>query len=56
MGIYIWVDDIDALHREFMEKGIPIIGPFDQTWGTREFAVRDVDQNTFGFGQRRKSP
>jgi catechol 2,3-dioxygenase-like lactoylglutathione lyase family enzyme len=56
MGIYIWVDDIDALHREFTEKGVPIIGPFDQTWGTREFAVRDADQNTFGFGQRRKSP
>src|SRR5580765_2347598 len=29
MNIYIWVDDLEALHQEFVGKGIPIIGPFD---------------------------
>jgi len=55
MGIYIWVDDVDALHREFVQKGIAIVGPFDQTWGTREIAVKDADLNTFCFGQRLSS-
>src|SRR5262245_59763213 len=55
IGLYIWVDDIDALHREFLDKGIPVVGPFDQTWGTREFAVKDADRNTFCFGQRRSN-
>jgi len=52
-AVYIWVDDVDALHREFVEKGLTIIGPFDQTWGTRELSIRDVDGNTYTFGQRR---
>jgi catechol 2,3-dioxygenase-like lactoylglutathione lyase family enzyme len=52
-AVYIWVDDLDALHQEFVGKDIPIIGPFDQTWGTRELSVRDGDHNTFCFGQRR---
>jgi hypothetical protein len=52
-AVYGWVDDLDALHKEFVGKGIPIIGPFDQTWGTRELSVRDSDHNTFCFGQRR---
>ena len=52
MNVYIWVDDVDALHREFVDKGLPIVGPFDQTWGTREIAVKDADNNSFCFGQR----
>jgi catechol 2,3-dioxygenase-like lactoylglutathione lyase family enzyme len=52
LAVFIWVDDVDALREEFVAKGIPIIGPFDQTWGTRELSVRDSDSNTFCFGQR----
>lgn len=52
MNIYIWVDDLEALRQEFVGKGIPIIGPFDQTWGTRELSVRDSDRNTYCFGQQ----
>jgi len=52
VSVYIWVEDLDSLHREFVEKGITIIGPFDQTWGTRELSVSDADGNTYGFGQR----
>ena len=52
LAVYIWVEDLDGLHSELAGKGIPIIGPFDQTWGTRELSVRDDDGNTYCFGQR----
>jgi uncharacterized glyoxalase superfamily protein PhnB len=51
--VYFWVDDVDALHRELVEKGVPLAGgPVDQTWGTRELGVKDADGNKFRFGQR----
>ena len=44
------VDDVDALHREFVGKGVPIaVGPVDQTWGTREMYVKDADGNSLRF-------
>jgi uncharacterized glyoxalase superfamily protein PhnB len=50
--VYVYVDDVDALHAEFVAKGVQDISPVvDQTWGTREFAVTDPDQNTLRFGQ-----
>ena len=46
------VDDVDALHTEFVAKGVPIpVGPVDQTWGTREMYVKDADGNTMRFIQ-----
>ena len=52
-SVYVFVDDVDALHAEFVSKGIPNLGPVvDQTWGTREFGVMDPDQNKIRFGQR----
>jgi len=49
---YVYVDDVDALHAEFMAKGVPHLDPVqDQTWGMREFAVTDPDGNTLRFGQ-----
>ena len=51
--VYIWVDDVDALHRELVDRGVPLAGgPVDQTWGTREIGVRDPDGNGIRFGQR----
>ena len=52
VSVYVWVEDLDAIHREFVAKGLAVIGPFDQTWGTRELSVRDSDGNTYCFGQR----
>jgi len=52
-SVYVYVDDIDALHAEFVAKGVQHIGPVvDQTWGTREFGVTDADRNKLRFGQQ----
>lgn len=45
------VDDVDALHAEFVKKGVHIaVGPVDQTWGTREMYVKDTDGNSIRPG------
>jgi uncharacterized glyoxalase superfamily protein PhnB len=44
------VDDVDALHAEFLAKNVRIdTPPVDQTWGTREMYVKDADGNTLRF-------
>jgi len=46
------VDDVDALHDEFAAAGVEIaMSPVDQTWGTREMYVRDLDDNSLRFMQ-----
>jgi uncharacterized glyoxalase superfamily protein PhnB len=48
----LFVDDVDALHAEFISKGVPIdTGPVDQTWGSREMYVKDADRNCLRFIQ-----
>lgn len=50
--VYVAVDDVNALHRELVTKGVPIdTGPVDQTWGTREMYVKDTDRNSIRFAQ-----
>jgi uncharacterized glyoxalase superfamily protein PhnB len=50
--VYVYVDDVNALHAELEGKGIPHLDPVqDQAWGMREFAVTDPDNNTLRFGQ-----
>jgi uncharacterized glyoxalase superfamily protein PhnB len=47
------VDDVDALHAEFVAKGVPIaVEPVDQTWGSREMYVKDADGNCVRFIQQ----
>jgi uncharacterized glyoxalase superfamily protein PhnB len=54
--VYVFVDDVDSLYAELMSNGVSVSGPpIDQTWGTREIAVRDADRNVLTFGQRRKT-
>ena len=44
------VEDVDALHKEFIAKGVTIhLEPTDQTWGTREMYVKDIDGNCLRF-------
>jgi hypothetical protein len=43
--VYFYVNDIDALAARVGVQAE------DQTWGTREFWLRDADGNTFRFGQ-----
>jgi catechol 2,3-dioxygenase-like lactoylglutathione lyase family enzyme len=53
-NVYVFVDDTDAIYAELTGRGVvPISAPVDQTWGTREFGVRDADRNVITFGQRR---
>jgi catechol 2,3-dioxygenase-like lactoylglutathione lyase family enzyme len=50
--VYVAVEDVDALHRELVGKGVPIdSGPVDQTWGNREMYVRDPDRNSIRFAR-----
>ena len=55
-------NDVDALFRSFRARGLQTPGtpdapqevhegPIDQTWGTREFYVKDPDKNTLRFIQ-----
>ena len=51
--VYVYVDDVDGLHAEFMAKGVQDLSPvMDQTWKMREFALSDPDDNKLRFGQQ----
>ena len=48
----IWVDDVDAVHRECVEKGLDITWPpTDMPWGVRELHVRHPDGHVFRVSQ-----
>jgi hypothetical protein len=50
--MYFWVDDIDALFKEFVERRAKIdYGLCDQPYGCREFGTQDIDGHDIGFGQ-----
>ena len=52
MYIYIHADDVDALHKQLLEKGItPRTEPRDWDWGSREFIVKDPDAYKLCFWQ-----
>jgi len=49
---YFWVDDVKALFNELRGRGAAIdYELYDQPYGVRDFAVRDPDGQTIGFGQ-----
>jgi catechol 2,3-dioxygenase-like lactoylglutathione lyase family enzyme len=47
----IFVDDPDALYEEYKEKAVIYEGTrlADTSWGTREFALYDLDRNSLTF-------
>ena len=48
--VFLIVEDVDKLHAELVEKGIPIaLEPTDQSWGNREMYVEDADANSIRF-------
>jgi catechol 2,3-dioxygenase-like lactoylglutathione lyase family enzyme len=50
--IYVYVQDVDALHEELAGRGAEIIGDVTDTdYGCREFRVRDPDGYILAFGK-----
>ncbi|MDR3774718.1 MAG: VOC family protein [Terracidiphilus sp.] len=50
--VNLLVDNVDALHTEFVAAGVTIdTPPIDQSWGTREMYVKDADRNCLRFQQ-----
>ena len=65
-AIVVQTDDIEALFRNFRTRGLRTPGdpdapkevhegPIDQSWGTREFYVKDPDGNTLRFTQQKSA-
>jgi catechol 2,3-dioxygenase-like lactoylglutathione lyase family enzyme len=50
--VYIYVDDVEALHQELVGRGAEILGePVDQGYGMREIRVRDPHGYVLAFGE-----
>jgi hypothetical protein len=46
--ISIWVDDVDAVHRDCLKQGLEITWPpTDMPWNVREMHVRHPDGHVF---------
>jgi uncharacterized glyoxalase superfamily protein PhnB len=54
--VYVVVDDADAHHAHAVEHGAEIVtGLTDQDYGSRDYAARDREGNTWNFGTYRPS-
>jgi uncharacterized glyoxalase superfamily protein PhnB len=50
--VYFWVDDVEALYRELIDRGATIDYEMcDQPYGCREFGIQDLDGHDIAFGQ-----
>ena len=50
--IYIYVDDVDRLHEELVERGADVVqAPSEQPYGLREIRVRDPHGYVLAFGK-----
>ena len=48
---YVWIDDADALHAEFVSKGVRVArGLCDQVYGCRDFEIDDCNGYRLCFG------
>jgi catechol 2,3-dioxygenase-like lactoylglutathione lyase family enzyme len=49
--VYLWTDDVEALHDELRGRGAEILHPpVDRPWRLREIRVRDLDGYVLGVG------
>lgn len=54
-AVCIFVDDVDALHAELVQRGAKVLkAPKDYDYGMREFDVADLDGNKIFFGMASK--
>jgi uncharacterized glyoxalase superfamily protein PhnB len=52
LDAYLWVDDTDALHAEFLHSGADIVAPPQlRIYGMKELEVRDLDGYVICFAQ-----
>jgi uncharacterized glyoxalase superfamily protein PhnB len=52
LDAYLSVDDVDALHAEFQQRGADLIGPPQlRIYGMKELEVRDLDGYVICFGE-----
>jgi predicted enzyme related to lactoylglutathione lyase len=50
--VYIWVNDLSALHKELQSKGAKVIrGPEEAFYHTREIVIEDGSGYVLCFGQ-----
>jgi catechol 2,3-dioxygenase-like lactoylglutathione lyase family enzyme len=50
--VYLWVDDVEALHEALRARGADVLHPpTDRPWGMREIRVRDLNGYVLGIGQ-----
>jgi catechol 2,3-dioxygenase-like lactoylglutathione lyase family enzyme len=50
--VYLWTDDVRALHEEFVGRGAKVLHPpTERPWGMLEIRVRDVNGYVLGIGQ-----
>lgn len=53
---YLWIDDADALHKEYQQKGIKITREIcDQEYGCRDFEIEDCNGYRLCFGHNTES-
>jgi len=56
-GAYIVANDIDALHARVAAAGATVTRPpMDTDYGSREFAIKDPEDNRWTFGTYRGEP
>lgn len=49
---YVYVSDVDALHREVSALGLAhVTEPCDEPYGCRDFEIADLDGYRIAFGQ-----
>lgn len=60
IAVNVLVNDIDSRYKKYSMRGLdqsqrtesPVhLGPYDQSWGNREYYVTDADGNTLRFVQ-----
>jgi len=50
-GIFLEVEDVDALYLRLKERGLVVSDPRDQDFGYRTFTLRDPQGNQIEFGE-----
>ena len=54
--LYVYVDDVEGLHEEVVERGAELVHPpVDQAYGLREIRVRDPGGYILAFGEASKT-